>query len=151
MDLVSHPPHYLGHPSGVECIELTEQYGFNIGNAIKYLYRHTAKGNPEQDLAKAVWYIEREIERISRPHPARTTGAATLGTLWERVYAHEPQGHIRDAYRHLQRAGSTRDPYGRSLATAAKHISDELTRYRIGGLQAPSPAVTTMPGTSHGG
>lgn len=138
MDAVSHPPHYLGHPSGVECIELTEQCGFCLGNAVKYLWRHAAKGNPEQDLSKALWYLDREIARVGRPHPARTTGAAALYALWERVCACEPEGHIRDAYRHLQRAGGPRDPYGRSLMGAVKHVEAELARYRIDGPQSPS-------------
>jgi hypothetical protein len=37
---------------------------FNVGNAIKYLWRHSDKGNAIQDLQKAVWYAEREIERL---------------------------------------------------------------------------------------
>lgn len=64
-DLVNHPPHYTAHPSGIECIEITEWYNFNIGNAIKYLWRHDDKGGLE-DLRKAQWYINREIERIQK-------------------------------------------------------------------------------------
>ncbi len=36
---VDHPPHYNSHPSGVECIEITEHYNFCVGNAIKYVWR----------------------------------------------------------------------------------------------------------------
>ena len=36
-DPVNHPPHYNGHPSGVECITIVEHMGFNLGNAIKYI------------------------------------------------------------------------------------------------------------------
>ncbi len=61
-DPVSHPPHYTKHPSGVECISITEHMGFNLGNAIKYIWRADEKGNVIQDLEKAVWYIKREIE-----------------------------------------------------------------------------------------
>ena len=61
-DPVSHPPHYTNHPSGVECITITEHMGFNLGNAIKYIWRADEKGNVIQDLEKAVWYIKREIE-----------------------------------------------------------------------------------------
>lgn len=64
---VDHPPHYNAHPSGVECIDIVEHYGFNIGNAIKYLWRAGLKSqNPIEDLRKSVWYINREIERLSR-------------------------------------------------------------------------------------
>lgn len=62
-DLINHPPHYTGHPSGVECISVTEHMGFNLGNAIKYIWRADEKGSADQDLEKARWYIGREIKR----------------------------------------------------------------------------------------
>lgn len=62
-DPVNHPPHYTAHPSGVECIEVVEHMGFNLGNAIKYVWRADEKGNAIEDLRKAAWYIEREIAR----------------------------------------------------------------------------------------
>ena len=62
-DEVNHPSHYTAHPSGVECIKITEHMGFNLGNAIKYVWRADLKGNAVQDLKKAAWYIEREIKR----------------------------------------------------------------------------------------
>jgi hypothetical protein len=66
-DDVSHPKHYTQHPSGVECIEITEHLNFCLGNAIKYVWRAGLKGeDPVQDLQKAVWYIEREIDRLQR-------------------------------------------------------------------------------------
>lgn len=63
-DPVNHPPHYTSSKSGVECIDVTEHMSFCIGNAMKYLWRHQEKGNPIQDLKKAVWYIQREIARL---------------------------------------------------------------------------------------
>jgi len=67
-DAVNHPAHYTAHPSGVECITITEHYNFNVGNAIKYLWRAGLKGDAPhvEDLRKAVWYINREIERLSK-------------------------------------------------------------------------------------
>ena len=62
-DPVNHPQHYTAHPSGVECIQITEHMGFCIGNAVKYLWRADLKGDAIQDLEKARWYIEREIAR----------------------------------------------------------------------------------------
>lgn len=62
-DPINHPPHYTSHPSGVECIEITEHMNFCIGNAIKYLWRAGLKGDVIDDLQKAQWYIDREIER----------------------------------------------------------------------------------------
>ena len=60
---VDHPPHYNRHPSGVECIDIAEHMGFNLGNAMKYIWRADHKGADAQDLEKAVWYLEREIQR----------------------------------------------------------------------------------------
>jgi len=62
-DNVNHPQHYTAHPSGIECIEVTEHMSFCVGNAVKYLWRADHKGNDIEDLRKAVWYIKREIER----------------------------------------------------------------------------------------
>lgn len=63
VDLVNQPPHYTSHPSGVECIQITEHMGFTLGNAIKYIWRADLKGNSVEDLEKAAWYVQREIER----------------------------------------------------------------------------------------
>ena len=61
-DNVNHPKHYNSHPSGVEAITVCEHMGFNIGNAIKYLWRADHK-NGLEDLKKSVWYINREIAK----------------------------------------------------------------------------------------
>ena len=64
-DNVNHPKHYTSHKSGVECIQVTEHMNFCIGNAIKSLWRAGLKGNSQiEDLEKAIWYINREIERV---------------------------------------------------------------------------------------
>ena len=68
-DEVNHPSHYTAHPSGVECIQVTEHMGFNLGNAIKYVWRADLKGNAVQDLKKAAWYIEREIDKRLKNEP----------------------------------------------------------------------------------
>jgi hypothetical protein len=57
------PQHYRQHPSGVECIEVTQHCNFCIGNAIKYLWRAGLKGDAVEDLRKAAWYIDREIKK----------------------------------------------------------------------------------------
>jgi len=62
-EMVNHPDHYNSHPSGVECIQIIEHMMFNLGNAIKYIWRADEKGASLQDLSKARWYIDREIER----------------------------------------------------------------------------------------
>lgn len=64
-DLVNHPPHYTEHPSGVECITVTEHMGFCLGNAVKYIWRAGLKSdNSIEDLRKARWYLDREIARL---------------------------------------------------------------------------------------
>jgi hypothetical protein len=62
-DAVNKPKHYLSHPSGVECIQITEHMGFCLGNAMKYIWRADEKHDAIEDLRKARWYIEREIAR----------------------------------------------------------------------------------------
>lgn len=64
MSDVNHPKHYCDHPSGVECITITEHMNFNLGNAIKYLWRAGLKGNEKEDMLKAKWYIQRELDRL---------------------------------------------------------------------------------------
>lgn len=65
-DPIHSPPHYTGLPSGVECIDVTEHFNFNRGNAIKYIWRAGRKSNEIEDLEKAAWYIRREVERLKR-------------------------------------------------------------------------------------
>lgn len=66
VDQVNHPPHYM--MVGVEAIDITEQFNFNRGNAMKYIIR-AGKKDPArevEDLMKAQFYIDREIKRIER-------------------------------------------------------------------------------------
>lgn len=61
-DPVNHPKHYTEHPSGIECIQITRHMGFNLGNAMKYVWRADLK-NGVEDLKKAVWYLQDEIAK----------------------------------------------------------------------------------------
>lgn len=71
-DQVNHPKHYTSDPSGIECIDITRHRNFNIGNAIKYLWRAGLKEDKDrklidkqvEDLNKAVWYLIDEIHRL---------------------------------------------------------------------------------------
>ena len=71
-DNVNHPKHYISDPSGIECIDITRHRNFNVGNAIKYLWRAGLKIDVDkssinkqiEDLEKAVWYIVDEIHRL---------------------------------------------------------------------------------------
>lgn len=62
-DTVNHPQHYTSHPSGIECIQITEHMGFNLGNAMKYIWRADLENDAIEDLKKARWYIDRELKR----------------------------------------------------------------------------------------
>jgi len=62
-DPVSNPSHYTSHPSGIECIQVTEHMGFCLGNAVKYIWRADLKADAIEDLRKARWYIDRELEK----------------------------------------------------------------------------------------
>lgn len=65
-DNVNHPKHYNSHPSGVECIQIVEHMNFCLGNAVKYIWRASRKGNQLEDLKKALFYIKREVERLEK-------------------------------------------------------------------------------------
>ena len=66
----NHPKHYTSHPSGIECIQIAEHFPFCIGQVIKYVWRAglkdiTREGEVE-DLKKARWYLDREIQRMEK-------------------------------------------------------------------------------------
>ena len=62
-DPVNHPKHYTAHPSGVECIQITEHMNFNLGNCLKYIWRADLKYDAIEDLRKAQFYLNREIKK----------------------------------------------------------------------------------------
>lgn len=65
-DMVNHPQHYTSDPSGIECIQVVRHRNYNIGNAIKYLWRAGLKNEEKhiEDLKKAIFYIQDEIKRL---------------------------------------------------------------------------------------
>lgn len=65
-DMVNHPSHY--NVKGFEVIDIIDAFNlnFNMGNALKYLLRADRKGNKVQDLKKALWYLQREIEQSEK-------------------------------------------------------------------------------------
>lgn len=66
---VDHPSHYGGIQNIYETIKVIEAWGlnFNLGNAIKYISRAGKKGDIKEDLQKAAWYLNREIEKLNKP------------------------------------------------------------------------------------
>ena len=108
-DNVNHPAHYEAN-GPFECIELTEQYDFCIGNTIKYVWRHMDKGKPFEDLSKALWYIQREIDRTDCEYSPAPMGAlrklfalsdmdfAHMGEFWYALF----DGSLTDAKQEIQ-------------------------------------------------
>lgn len=84
-DQVNHPKHYTSDPSGIECIDITRHRNFNIGNAIKYLWRAGLKENKDrklidkqiEDLNKAIWYLVDEIHRLGSRCTVKTDSINT--------------------------------------------------------------------------
>lgn len=60
---IEHPQHYNSHPSGVECLTVAQEFNFNLGNVIKYVWRAGLKHSALDDLRKAQQYIAFEIKR----------------------------------------------------------------------------------------
>jgi hypothetical protein len=65
MEAVNHPPHYQAN--GIEVIDVIENFdlNFNLGNTVKYVLRAGKKGSKKEDLEKAVWYLNRELEKFN--------------------------------------------------------------------------------------
>jgi len=103
-DSVEHPDHYNEHPSGVECIDIVEHMGFNLGNVVKYAWRADLKHDDSiEDLRKAAFYLEREIARRS----GEVKGKAYLKGFEDGVAATTAQDSINNAfYRGIRVAGT---------------------------------------------
>ena len=91
MSEIDHPKHYNLHPSGVECVDVAEQFNFNVGNAIKYLWRAGLKGPEDVDVQKALWYLNREKTKPNR-WPMGLTDKLTQ--TMTKVVCAEPQSNI---------------------------------------------------------
>ena len=63
-EMINHPSHYnMGKYEAIDVIE-DWNLNFNLGNAAKYISRAGHKDDIVQDLKKARWYIDREIQRL---------------------------------------------------------------------------------------
>lgn len=74
-EAVNHPEHYQS--KNLEVIDVIESFelNFSLGNVIKYILRAGKKHNRIEDLQKAKWYLEREIERLKANEPREKTSA----------------------------------------------------------------------------
>lgn len=78
-DMVNHPPHYTDGYAGYECIDLTKGLPFELGNAIKYLWRAGKKDDAVEDKKKALWYLK----RVDFTTYTILTGMHTKGLLYK--------------------------------------------------------------------
>lgn len=125
-DLVNHPPHYTSHPSGVECIDVIETLGCSVANAIKYLWRTDHK-NGLEDLQKARWYAERELDR--RREDQRAVGFHTEKSddALEAWREREPLGPRRNAITTLYDSVAYQERGHVMVASALYDISDLIS------------------------
>lgn len=67
-ETVNHPPHYGGADNPYEAIKVIEAWelGFCLGNCVKYISRAGKKNNRLEDLQKALWYLQREIDNAAK-------------------------------------------------------------------------------------
>lgn len=123
---VEHPQHYTAHPSGVECIQIVEHMSFNIGNAMKYLWRCDYKNAKLEDLKKAVWYVQREIERVEMNPP----DIALEGMKETSVGMDHREDSIPYATGHLKTLVTTREE-ARNIAYRSVYGSDPVLREKF--------------------
>lgn len=72
-DPVNHPSHYTR--TSLECIDVIEDMvkgwpsasAYRLGNVLKYIWRHRDKGDPKENLKKALWYLQRELDALEPP------------------------------------------------------------------------------------
>lgn len=70
-EMVKHPAHYNKHPSGIECIDVVQYMGFNLGNAVKYIWRADLKADAIEDMKKAIQYLQFEIDKRCKNSPLK--------------------------------------------------------------------------------
>lgn len=60
-------PHYRAHPSGVECKDIVQEFSYNIGTAMAYLWRAELKhDDPREDIGKAIDHLHFELDRLNK-------------------------------------------------------------------------------------
>jgi hypothetical protein len=76
---VNHPSHYHAD-SGIEVIDAIEAWGlgFSLGNAVKYIARAGHKNDAIEDLHKALWYVQREVDRLNRLNGVEKSGRGCM-------------------------------------------------------------------------
>lgn len=139
LDLVNHPQHYTAHPSCVETIDITRNLQFDLGNAWKYLMRFRYKGNPIEDLKKAVWYLNDYVKnQLGKYNMSIEQSTHFAGKIFDSCLTHnkitadmieviksEPDFYVRLAFTLI----ATLATFGNSRFLDAEQIIDELDKH----------------------
>lgn len=134
-DPVNRPSHYTQHPSGVECIDISEWLGGNLAQAFQYVWRHPLKSRPVEDLRKAQWYLRREIGRRARVAGTfLPTSDSGLYERWERVLQAEPCEQTALVYRAIRLAH-----FGPAFDTDALECALETISQMVAALTPDPP------------
>lgn len=112
VNAVDRPVHYNNHPSGIEAIEVVRYMGFNLGNAMKYLWRLQEKDGPYKNAKKALWYVMDEQVAMQPLTRQLNPEACKIGnSVMTTVLADEPDKATKEAMRYVYLAHVTRDAY----------------------------------------
>jgi hypothetical protein len=86
-EAVNHPAHYGGADNPYEAIKVIEAWGlgFCLGNTVKYISRAGKKGAKIEDLRKAAWYLERQIEAEVAAQNAAAESGRQLDAVLEKL------------------------------------------------------------------
>jgi len=113
VDLVNHPSHYTA--GGIETIDAIEamvgqpgwlpRTGYNLGNVLKYLWRHASKGGLESPK-KARWYLEREIAAQEKAVKDFLDAAQTVFVLWLFFRVYDLEARLKKTVEALQLLGA---------------------------------------------
>lgn len=135
-DMVNHPPHYARHAVfHGEAWDYTRHMSFSAGNAFKYAWRCMDKGNPAQDLAKAVWYAHHAtaVDWWGKSHLSDTAAQELHTALQEYVQGDQA---LVDYYLELDKDGGLDTP-----APATVPLTDPAAVRRIVAAEAYTAAV----------
>ena len=81
-------PNYYKFPNGAETIDISQYLSGCGSQAVQYVVRSTRidkelKGNPLEDLRKAIWFCEKEIERLEEAEDIESKGSSKAGSFYE--------------------------------------------------------------------
>jgi len=121
------PRHYVVHPSNVQCIEISRWLSADLSQAFQYVWRCGQKDDPIQELKKAIWFIDTEID-ISTSDKQTVTNILAIEELLKLVTQHE-HGLKKDALCYIARANILNAPRFTLLCKAGHAINQLIKDY----------------------